>query len=282
MKNSPSIPYSLRAGFTLLEMAIALLVIGLLTAGIFVGDSMLRTARIQGTIAEFTQLSGAFKQFKEKYNALPGDMIDATNFWAGGAVTCLYGASTGVATCNGNGNGQIADQTNYSGAVAGNRTESHRAWQQLGFAGLIPGSYEGAFENAATVLVTPGTRVPKTALKSGAGWHVYFVGPQSASSTFFDGNYGHIFYLGAGVYQTTANSKGVLTTEEMTSLDTKYDDGKPAYGKIRQGKYNSGTGYFGSGTTAATTCVASDTATSAVYTTNTGVTTCVPIFITGF
>lgn len=270
-------------GFTLLEISMVIVIIGLIAGGITVGRVILAQSRLDSVMNEFAKYTSAFQQFKEKYNALPGDMANATSFWAGGSVTCLYGASTGVATCNGNGNGQIADQTNYTGGVAGNRTESHRAWQQLGFAGLIEGGYTGQFENSAPVVVTPGVRVPKTGLQSGTGWHVYYVGSQSGTATFFDGNYGHIFYLGAAVYQVAATTKGVVYSTDMITLDTKYDDGKPAYGKIRHGKYNLGTGYFGGD------CVAGDTATTATYTTtltysSTTATSenCVPIFITGF
>jgi prepilin-type N-terminal cleavage/methylation domain-containing protein len=264
-----------KRGFTLLEIVVVVGVIGLITGAVVAGRTMLNNARLGNVMSEYAKYTGAFQQFKEKYNALPGDMPNATSYWGGGTVTCNWGASTGIATCNGDGNRQIADQTNY----ATYRYEAHRAWQQLAFSGLIDGGYTGQFESSGTVIVTPGTRVPKTALQKGTGWHVYYVGPKSGDTVFFDGNYGHIFYLGASVYQVAASTKATVTTQDMMSLDSKYDDGKPAYGKIRHGKYNSGTGYFAS--TGA--CMSSDTATSATYTlSTTQAYYCVPIFITGF
>ncbi len=267
---------SRRAAFTLLELAIVMVIIALLGAAVIAGRSMLRNAAISSTMGEFGEYTGAFQQFREKYGALPGDIPNATSFWAGGTVTCPWSNSTGVATCNGNGNQQIADQATYTSY----RYEAHRAWQQLAFAGLVEGGFNGGFESSGTVGVTPGTRVPKNALKDNIGWHVYFVGPISSDSAarFFDGNYGHVLYLGAAVFQVAASSKGVVSGEEMAALDAKYDDGSPATGNIRHGAYNSGTGYFGSSCVTA----ANNAPESAVYAADASVQDCVPLFVTGF
>src|SRR5437763_7869808 len=116
-------------GFTLLELSIVLVIIGLLIGGIFVGQSLIHTAQINAVISEFNRYQTAVQNFKQQYQALPGDMNNATSFWgsAGGTgadATCFNTLSNTAATCNGNGDGSI--QTSVS-----LWDEVYRAWQHL-------------------------------------------------------------------------------------------------------------------------------------------------------
>src|SRR5437660_1073388 len=100
----------MRHGFTLLELSIVLVIIGLLIGGIFVGQSLIHNAQLNAVISEFNRYQTAVQSFKQQYNTLPGDMSNATSFWgsAGGTgsdATCAVVVSTTAATCNGNGDG---------------------------------------------------------------------------------------------------------------------------------------------------------------------------------
>ena len=61
-------------GFTLVELSIALVIIGLLVGGILVGRDLIESARIRTQVRQIEQLNTAANTFKNKYGSLPGDI----------------------------------------------------------------------------------------------------------------------------------------------------------------------------------------------------------------
>jgi hypothetical protein len=108
-----------------------LVIIGFIVAGILVGRDMIRQAQFRSLIRDVEQYKTAFYTFQTKYQCLPGDCPNATNFF-GASPSCAYNdAGTGTQTCNGDGDGVISDN--------GRSGETAYFWQQLGSAGLING-----------------------------------------------------------------------------------------------------------------------------------------------
>ena len=68
-------------GFTLLELSIVLVIIGLIIGGITVGQDLIRSAELQRLTADINKYKVALNAFKLKYNQLPGDMKNATSYW---------------------------------------------------------------------------------------------------------------------------------------------------------------------------------------------------------
>ena len=64
---------SKKKGFTLVELSIVLVIVGLLISGILVGQSMIATARLQSAIRQLQQYDAAVTNFQTQYNQLPGD-----------------------------------------------------------------------------------------------------------------------------------------------------------------------------------------------------------------
>ena len=92
-------------GFSLVEMSIVIVIIGLLIGGVLVGRDMIKTAELNSVLQEVATIKNDIGVFKEKYNALPGDMSDATTYW-GTSPDCASTATlSSDATCNGNGDG---------------------------------------------------------------------------------------------------------------------------------------------------------------------------------
>lgn len=100
-------------GFTLVEIAIVLVIIGLLLGGILKGQEMITQAKIKNIISDFSGISAAFHGYQDRYRALPGDDLGAAARWA-----------TAPAATAGNGNGVVAGTYNNAGGACAANVES--------------------------------------------------------------------------------------------------------------------------------------------------------------
>jgi prepilin-type N-terminal cleavage/methylation domain-containing protein len=109
-------------GFTLVEIAIVLVIIGLLLGGILKGQEMITQAKIKNVIADMTGVSAAMYGYQDRYRALPGDDKNGSR----------WGAAVGVGNSDGIINGK------YLSTGAGD--ESVLFWDHLRRAGFVSGS----------------------------------------------------------------------------------------------------------------------------------------------
>lgn len=225
-----------RAGFSLIEAAVVVALIGLVAGVILVSQSMMQRVELRSVLTDAVKYATAIQQFKMKYGSLPGDMPTAVNIW-GAAAGCPNAASVGNATCNGNGNGTI----NGSAVNEVQLCEHYRVWQQLVASGLIDGAYTGnsGLANCAPNSV-PIVNSPESKLAS-SSFSVTSYGDliNNGSAAFFDGNYDNVLLFGA----TRANDFAVnpaLTATEAAEMDQKSDDGNPTIGFIRGARSTSG------------------------------------------
>ena len=70
-----------KGAFTLIELSIVLMVISLLAVGVISGQALLRNSRVNKLAKEIETFHIALKTFYATYQALPGDMSEATEFW---------------------------------------------------------------------------------------------------------------------------------------------------------------------------------------------------------
>jgi len=112
---------STQRGFTLVEIAIVLVIIGLLLGGILKGQEMITQAKIKNVIADMTGISAAMYGYQDRYRSLPGDDKNAGR-WTGAVV--------------GNGDGVINGK--YLSTTAGD--ESLAFWDHLRRAGFVSGT----------------------------------------------------------------------------------------------------------------------------------------------
>tara|TARA_B100001123_G_scaffold193653_1_gene220753 strand:+ start:2770 stop:3576 length:807 start_codon:yes stop_codon:yes gene_type:complete len=249
---------SKRHAFSLVELSIVLVILGLLTGGILTGQSLIRAAELRSVITDFTRYQTAVRSFRDKYFALPGDMRNATAFWgaqAGGAgegynATCAglthTSPATGTVTCNGDGDGMVGT----NGATV-ERYERFRFWQQLANAGLVEGSYTGVTGPSSTFHAIPGQNVPKSRVgNTGFDIRHYDASGSDAVFSWGQSKNGNYFLYGAPLDGDSVMSSA-LTPEEAWNVDTKLDDSKPGMGKL----YASAT----------TTCATTTTANTALY-----------------
>src|SRR4051812_8276049 len=114
-------------GFTLVELAIVLVIIGLIVGGVLVGQDMIKAAEVRATVGQYEKYNAAVNTFRTKYTGLPGDLNSAT------AARFGMVARSG-AVGHGDGNGLLEGCS--AGSVNGG-CETMIFWRDLGFANLI-------------------------------------------------------------------------------------------------------------------------------------------------
>ncbi len=125
----------MRRGFSLVELSIVLVILGLLVGGILAGQSLIRASELRSVSTDLQRFQTSMAAFKDKYFGLPGDITNATSFWGardnndgiGTDCTDLLTAETTSRTCNGDGSGTISSVL----ALAAERHETFHAWKQL-------------------------------------------------------------------------------------------------------------------------------------------------------
>lgn len=213
-----------RNGFTLMELSVALVIIGLIVGGVLLGKDLIRAAELRSIASDKERLVAAIYSFQEKYNALPGDMIDAQTIWGAGASCSAV--QTTEATCNGDGDGVIEMRT--PSGTTGN--EVFLFWKHLANAGLIAGNYWGVKDGAASQRASTRNNTPSGKI-AGSLWYVENWGIMSGSFWAWDGKYNNSFEFGLPVTGYSPYNP-LLTSIETFGLDTKTDDGKPGSGVL--------------------------------------------------
>ncbi len=186
-----------QSGFTLVEIAIVLVIIGLLLGGILKGQELINSARVRNLADTATGIQAAYYGFVDRYRRVPGD-------WGAASATVAIGQTI---TGGGNDNGRIdhASGTEWS--------EVNAMWEQLAQAGFIQGSYLGT---AVTLPTNINNLAPLNAFNN--------LMAVARASEYMSAPAGNRLYLILG--------RGVPATV-MRELDLKLDDGVPDRGDMR-------------------------------------------------
>ena len=251
-------------GFTLLELSIVLVIIGLIIGGITVGADMIKSAELNSAVSDAQKYQTTINSFKLKYNALPGDMKNAEDYW---------GAAN---TDNGNADGRICCYGESRGGT--DVPPEGPAWNHLSLAEMVGGSFSATFGDEMD-----GGIGPESSLSGSGAWIINYSGYPHAELwgiTVGTSLYSRVIgqYLSIGADSANNYRLGVITAADAKSIDDKIDDGEPASGKFVAIKGYDGSAFQAgctdqSPTVAATTAVAYD-----LSDTNTS---CHPVFIIG-
>lgn len=211
--------HSRLSAFTLVELSIVLVILGLLVGGVLSGQSLIRAAELRSIVTERDKTVTAMNAFRDKYFALPGDMPNAYKFWSSAGVAgCTDDDTTASTGCNGDGDGKL-------GVLSDG--EPYKAWMHLGLAGLIEGQYDGVVGGMSYTT----TNIPASKF-SGAYWLLHsttFPAYIAANGTApSDG-----VYLSLGNWASGVLYASDLSHQEAWNIDTKTDDGKANTGKMR-------------------------------------------------
>ena len=189
----------MKKGFTLVELSIVLVIIGLLIGGILVGLSLIETAKINALIRQIQQYDIAVSSFKSKYKGLPGDNNKFSP----------KGNSNNKVDCTG-----FCFVQDFAGAP-----EMANFWKHLSNSGFSPNGV--SYSNVSASSIVPGIHVPKIDFKSSS---------IKGGVVVFD----NIYYI-AG-FSTFSNSVSkyspVFKPAQAMAIDYKLDDGKVTTGSV--------------------------------------------------
>ena len=217
----------MKHGFSLVELSIVLVILGLLTGGILAGQNLIRASELRSVSTQYQSYVTAVQTFRDKYFAIPGDITNATAFWgeatAGGS--CVTAGGTGTQTCNGDGDGLLDTVS-----VTGNYGEVYTFWQHLSNAGLIEGSYTGKGGASGRHHSVIGENVPASKL-SNAGWTPRSSSSSGSGSLTDTGTYNKLYFGEVSGSEWTYGR--LLDGDEAWNIDKKIDDGMPIQGMLQ-------------------------------------------------
>lgn len=185
---------SQQSGFTLVEIAIVLVIIGLLLGGVLKGQELINSAKVKAFANDFRNIQAALYGYQDRYKAIPGDHAAAATAVTGATAATTPAGTIGNAQINGNWNSTTATD------------ESCLVWQHMRLAGFFPGPTVANCADGAEY-------VPKNADGGRIG---------ISSTTQITGMTGTYFICTTGILGKFAKQ-----------LDTQLDDGVGNTGSVR-------------------------------------------------
>jgi prepilin-type N-terminal cleavage/methylation domain-containing protein len=198
-------PNTKQKGFTLIEIAIVLVIIGLLLGGVLKGQELINTARVRALNNTVDGVTAAWFSFQDRYRAFPGDYLDARAL-----INLSDGAGTGINGGDGNG---LVDTDDERG----------RVWTHLESAGYITGGYDG------------------TAVVDDEYGCSPFTCPDNGFGSGMNLSHGRLIQTATAADAHELVSGRGIPVEVIAELDRKVDDGSPDTGLMHLG--DSGTGW---------------------------------------
>ena len=190
----------------MIEIAIVLVIIGLLLGGILKGQELITGAKVRNLISQVDGVKAAFFGFQDRYRAYPGDYSQAQANIAG-------------VTAAGNGNGRV------EGISQAPTPEELLVWDHLSHAGFITGTYSAT---SSTVASSPATNPANP-------YNVLI-------QLIYDNAYAEGSSPTAGVSRHNVKTGSQVPVEIMAEVDRKVDDGRANTGGFRGSIYSGGGG----------------------------------------
>ena len=186
---------SKQSGFTLVEIAIVLVIIGLLLGGVLKGQELINSAKVKNIATDFRNIPLFIYGYQDKFRALPGDDVGVAAHVAGGTKATTAGQTQGNAVIEGAWDSVIVTD------------ESYLFWQHVRLAGLAAGPTATADTNY----------IPKNADGGALG-----IASNSNTTPYIAGM--------TGTYLACSTS---ILGKYAKQLDTMIDDGCPNTGSVR-------------------------------------------------
>ncbi len=235
-----------RHGFTLIELSIVLVIIGLVIGGVLVGRDLIKASEIRAQITQIEEVKVAVNTFRVKYGFLPGDMPPTQASQLG------FFTFTGVLAGQGCVSGSVAFGNN-DGIING-YDEAFPAWSHLSDSKLIKGNYAGTSGNLL-ISAAPNC-LAQDAGTPIAGWPTDYESlalfqprsklvPEKGFLSLDGNNYtapnNAVWHLNLSINKKrntllyiydAINFDNIFSSYQLHQIDSKIDDGLPASGSV--------------------------------------------------
>jgi prepilin-type N-terminal cleavage/methylation domain-containing protein len=229
-----------QGGFTLIELSIVLVVIGLIVGGVLAGQSLIAAAAVRAQITQIEKFNTAAATFQGKYGGLPGDLQLSLATQFGFNVTdCEAGSGHGV-TGHRDGNGLIDGGNGRNNVVlTQEQDETALFWEDLSQSGLISDTIPGG--GVSFVCDVYGGIPPVLSNSPGINYFGNYFPQAKVGSKDFVYVYENAGFNWFGLLGMTSTDEGMVGLSDSgdlppsvaASMDLKIDDGLPTTGSVQ-------------------------------------------------
>ncbi len=209
-------------GFTLVELAIVLVIIGLLIGGILVAQSMINTQKVQAFCRQIAQFDAAVATFRDKFRSVPGDSYIYNPAVGDGDGIIENAVTTGA---------NVANTWNSGGQMA-------HFWLQLYQNGFKNEELPGVPYATAYAANFPINAITPNAPKAKTGNNVGILAYGSTAITSLGLTYPGNIYMAMNCTASTGATAGLISCTngfsgpDAASIDAKIDNGMSNSGNV--------------------------------------------------
>lgn len=203
---------SFTRGFTLVEISIVMIIVGLLIGGTFGGMKLIENMQVNKTVQDLKAIDSAALTFRDTYGRLPGDIRNPS--------TRLPSCTVAPCATTGDGNRQI-DPTGVSDAAIDPTMEKFTFWHHLQAADLLSMNYKNVADTAF------GEGQPDAPIGGG-----YRVSSYTGQLGFCPNQWRDGFLNVTNFDSAAMGALGQIDCSKIESIDRKIDDGRPSGGNV--------------------------------------------------